>query len=138
VGERAVSHRAHGVADMTPRAVLEKWIALFNAADAEGIAALYAADAVNHQVALEPVVGRDAIRDMFARDFAAASMVCIPDAIHEAGDVVALEWKDPIGLRGCGFFTVKDGRITFQRGYWDKLSFLRLHNLPLEGTPERS
>ena len=39
--------------------------------------------------------------------------------------------KDPLGLRGCGFFTVSNGLITFQRGYWDKLSFLRLHNLPL-------
>lgn len=117
---------------MTPRDVLGKWIALFNAADVDGIAALYATDAVNHQVALERVVGRDAIRAMFKREFEAATMVCIPDAIHEAGDVVALEWKDPMGLRGCGFFTVKDGLITFQRGYWDKLSFLRLYNLPLE------
>jgi hypothetical protein len=26
---------------------------------------------------------------------------------------------------------VRDGRIAFQRGYWDKLSFLRQHGLPL-------
>jgi hypothetical protein len=32
--------------------------------------------------------------------------------------------------RGCGFFTVQAGRITFQRGYWDKLSFPRMHGLP--------
>jgi limonene-1,2-epoxide hydrolase len=118
---------------MTPRAVLETWISRFNAADVDGIASLYAPDAVNHQVALEPVIGRAAIRDMFEREFGTAEMVCIPEAIHEAGDVVALEWKDPLGLRGCGFFTVKNGLITFQRGYWDKLSFLKLHNLPLEG-----
>jgi hypothetical protein len=24
-----------------------------------------------------------------------------------------------------------DGQIAFQRGYWDKLSFLRLHGLPM-------
>ena len=117
---------------MTPRAVLEKWVSLFNAADVDGLAALYSADAINHQVALEPVVGREAIRAMFVREFANAEMVCVPDAIHEAGDVVALEWKDPKGLRGCGFFTIRNGLITFQRGYWDKLSFLRLHDLPLE------
>ena len=120
--------------DLSPRAVLEKWISLFNDGDVDGIAALYSPDAINHQVALEPVVGRDAIRDMFAREFAAATMVCIPDRIHEAGEVVALEWKDPKGLRGCGFFTVRNGLITFQRGYWDKLSFLRLHNLPIESS----
>src|SRR5687767_11681209 len=116
---------------MKPRDVLEKWIALFNAADVDGLAALYAEDAVNHQVALEPVVGREAIRAMFVREFRTATMVCIPDAIHESGVVVALEWKDPLGLRGCGFFTIEDGLITLQRGYWDKLSFLKLHNLPL-------
>ena len=80
----------------------------------------------------EPVKGRAAIREMFAREFAAAEMVCIPEIIHEAGDVAILEWRDPMGLRGCGFFTVKDGRIAFQRGYWDKLSFLKLHGLPIE------
>ena len=117
---------------MTPRDVLEKWIALFNAVDVDGLANLYAPDAINHQVALDPVQGREAIRAMFKREFASAKMVCIVEAIHEAGDVVALEWKDPLGLRGCGFFTIKNGLITFQRGYWDKLSFLRIHNLPLD------
>jgi hypothetical protein len=31
------------------------------------------------------------------------------------------EWRDPLGVRGCGFFWVKDDRIMFQRVYWDKL-----------------
>ena len=117
---------------MTPREVLELWLDRFNAADAAGLAELYREDAINHQVTQEPVQGREAIRAMFEREFGAAEMVCIPEAIHEAGDVVALEWRDPLGLRGCGFFTIRDGRIAFQRGYWDKLSFLKLHGLPLE------
>jgi len=28
--------------------------------------------------------------------------------------------------------TLCEGRISFQRGYWDKLSFLKMHGLPLE------
>ena len=28
-------------------------------------------------------------------------------------------------------FHVAGGKIQFQRCYWDKLSFLKLHNLPL-------
>ena len=79
-----------------------------------------------------PVEGREAIRAMFEREFATAEMVCIIEAIHAAGEVVALEWCDPLRLRGCGFFTVREGRISFQRGYWDKLSFLKMHGLPLE------
>jgi ketosteroid isomerase-like protein len=117
---------------MTPREVVETWVERFNAGDVAGLAALYHPDAVNHQVTQDPVEGREAIRAMFEREFAAAEMVCIPEAIHEAGDVAALEWRDPLGLRGCGFFTVRDGLIAFQRGYWDKLSFLRLHGLPVE------
>lgn len=35
-----------------------------------------------------------------------------------------LEWKEPLGLRGCGLFRVRDGKIAFQRGYFDRQSFL--------------
>jgi limonene-1,2-epoxide hydrolase len=114
---------------MTPRQVLQKWIDAFNLADTEAISALYHPNAVNHQVANEPVTGREAIRQMFATEFANAEMVCIPENIFEDGEWAILEWKDPKGLRGCGFFHIKDGRIIFQRGYWDKLSFYRLHNI---------
>ena len=117
---------------MTPRETVEEWVRRFNAADVAGLAALYHDNAVNHQVTQDPVEGQKAIRAMFELEFANADMTCIPEVIHEAGDVAILEWRDPLGLRGCGFFTVRDGRIAFQRGYWDKLSFLKLHGLPLE------
>ena len=117
---------------MSPKEVIEAWVTRFNAGDAVAIAERYHIDAVNHQVAQEPIEGRDNIRANFEREFAAAEMVCIPEAIHEAGEVIALEWRDPLGLRGCGFFTIRDERIAFQRGYWDKLSFLRMHGLPIE------
>ena len=112
---------------MTPADVLDRWIEAFNAADVDALAALYHADAVNHQVANDPVEGREAIRAMFAREFAAAGMVCIPENRFADGDWAILEWRDPKGFRGCGFFQVLDGRIAFQRGYWDRLSFERLY-----------
>ena len=52
--------------------------------------------------------------------------------IFEDGEWAIMEWKGSLGLRGCGFFHVKDNKIVFQRGYWDKLSFLKQHNLPIE------
>lgn len=118
----------------TPREVVEHWVGRFNAADLDGLAALYAENAVNHQVVADPVSGRPAIRAMFAREFAKADMTCIVEAIHEADDreTVALEWSDPNGLRGCGFFTVRGGEIVFQRGYFDSLAFTRLQSLPIE------
>ena len=116
---------------MTPRQIVEEWVACFNRADAQAIAGLYAKDATNHQVVREPVVGRDAIQAMFAREFSEAKMVCLVENIFQDGDWAILEWTDPVGLRGCGFFQVRNDKIVFQRGYFSELSFLRLHGLPL-------
>ena len=110
---------------MRPKEVVRRFVERFNAADAEGLAALYAENAVNHQVANEPVGGRAAIKAMFEREFAAAEMICIVENLFEDGEWAILEWRDPKGLRGCGFFHVVDDKIIFQRGYWDKLTFLR-------------
>lgn len=115
----------------SPKQLVEHWVDIFNQGSATEIAELYHTDAVNHQVANEPVVGRDAIQEMFKNEFEAADMVCIVEHIFEDGEWAILGWKDPLGLRGCGFFHIVDGKIKFQRGYWDKLSFLRMHNLPL-------
>lgn len=112
---------------MTPIEVLDRWIAAFNAADPDALAALYHPDAINHQVVREPVAGRDAIRAMFAAEFAAAEMVCIAENKFTDGEWAILEWRDPKGLRGCGFFHVVEGRIVFQRGYWDRLSAKMLY-----------
>ena len=116
---------------MQPRELIRSWVEAFNRADAEALADLYADDAVNHQVAEAPVHGRAAIRQMFVAGFASARMTCIVENVFEDGEWAILEWRDPLGLRGCGFFHVVDGRIVFQRGYWDKLSFLRQQGLPL-------
>jgi len=109
---------------MQPREVVQVWVEAFNRGDSAGLAALYAEDAVNHQVAESPVVGREAIREMFAAGFASARMTCLVENLFQDDDWAILEWRDPLGLRGCGFFQVKAGKIVFQRGYWDKITFL--------------
>ena len=116
---------------MQPREVVQTWVDAFNRADIESLAALYTDDAVNHQAPESPVEGRAAIRAMFEAGFAETEMVCIPENIFQDGEWAILEWRDPLGLRGCGFFHIRDGKIEFQRGYWDKLSFLRLHGMPI-------
>ena len=117
--------------NITPKELIRKWVDAFNEANADKLSELYHDDAINHQVTNEPVVGKAAIREMFVGEFNQADMTCIVENIFEDGDWGILEWKDPLGLRGCGFFHVDDGKIKFQRGYGDKLSFLRMHNLPL-------
>lgn len=116
---------------MTPKQLVEKWVEAFNEASPDELAALYHENAVNHQITQEPVEGKQEIKNMFTNEFASANMKCIVEQIFEDGEWAILEWKDPLGLRGCGFFHVVDDKIKFQRGYWDKLSFLRMHNLPL-------
>jgi limonene-1,2-epoxide hydrolase len=113
---------------MQPKEVLLEWINAFNEADSNALAKLYHEDAVNHQVANEPVKGKTAIQKMFEDEFAMAKMVCLPENIFEDGEWAIMEWKDPKGLRGCGFFYIIDSRIKLQRGYWDKLSFLKLYD----------
>jgi limonene-1,2-epoxide hydrolase len=119
------------VTNKKPKEVVQAWVEAFNRGDADAIAALYAEDATNHQVVREAVRGRDAIREMFSREFAEAEMKCVVENLFEDGDWAILEWRDPLGLRGCGFFQVLDGRIHFQRGYWDRLTFVRQHGLPV-------
>lgn len=116
---------------MRPKEVLEIFIQAFNNADKDALADLYSDNAINHQVAENPIAGREAIRKIFADSFAEADMTCIVENIFEDGEWAIMEWRDPLGLRGCGFFHIVDSKIVFQRGYWDKLSFLRQHGLPI-------
>ena len=138
--QRAEARKKRGIAALSqtkslkntsPKQLVSRWVELFNKADVSGLTELYHDDAVNHQVANEPVEGKENIHTMFAREFDAAEMICVVENLFEDGEWAILEWKDPLGLRGCGFFHVVDGKIKFQRGYWDKLSFLRQRELPI-------
>ncbi len=137
---------------MNPKQVVESWIAAFNRQDADALAALYAEEATNFQVAFEPVVGRDAIRQMFAEGFAGfPDMGFEVENLLEDGEWAVLEWKGwgthlgafdghaPSGkdfkLRGCGFFQVRDGLIQYQRGYFDRATWFGQIGLPLEAGP---
>lgn len=90
---------------MSPRQVVQAWVARFNAADIDGLAALYAETAINHQVVTEPLHGQAAIHRLFEVEFGRAQMVCLVENLFEDGEWAILEWRDPNGLRGCGFFT---------------------------------
>jgi hypothetical protein len=118
---------------MKPRELVQAWVDAFNKRDADKLASFYSENATNHQVVEAPLVGREAIRRMFVEGFALFEMVCIPENIFEDGEWAILEWRDPLGLRGCGFFHIRDGLIEFQRGYWDKLTFLKIHGLEQDG-----
>ncbi len=116
---------------MKPKELIIKWVELFNKENAEDLADLYHEDAVNHQVPNAPVESKESIHEMFINEFAMFEMDCIVENLFEDGEWAILEWKGKTGLRGCGFFHIIDGKIKLQRGYWDKLSFLKEQNKPL-------
>lgn len=116
---------------MNPKELIRTWVELFNRADHDALSEMYHEDAVNHQVALEPVSGKENIRKMFRDEFSRAKMVCIVERVFSDENWGILEWKDPNGLRGCGFFEFQGSKIKLQRGYWDQLTFLRAQGLPL-------
>jgi limonene-1,2-epoxide hydrolase len=118
---------------MTPKETILQWVEVFNTGDARALAEFYAEDAINHQIPNKAVVGKQRIREMFEHEFAQAKMTCLIQNLFEDGEWAILEWKDPKGLRGCGFFHIQKGKIVMQRGYWDKMSFLRQHGLPVTG-----
>ena len=109
---------------MKSKEVLQIWVDRFNQCDYEGLSELYSNDAINHQTALGIIEGKETIKQFFKEDFEKHEMVCIVENIFEDGNVAILEWKDPKGLRGCGFFWIEDDKIVYQRGYFDKLSFM--------------
>ena len=117
---------------MKPTDLMREWIKRFNAADIEGLADFYAENAVNEQAVFsEPLVGREAIRRLLEIDFGRAKMRCIEERIYECGDTAILQWNDPMGLKGCGFFQFKDGQIIHQKGYFDQLTFFKTQGLPI-------
>ncbi len=119
---------------MSPKQLVQEWVSRFNKADIDGLASLYAEDATNHQVVTEPLRGREAIRRLFETEFGRADMTCIIENLFEDGEWAILEWRDPHGLRGCGFFHVQGDKIAFQRGYFDQLSFFRQQGIPVPDT----
>lgn len=42
-----------------------------------------------------------------------------------------VQWTDPAGLEGRGFFRFRDGKIIHQKGYFDQLTFFRAQGLPV-------
>ena len=116
---------------MTPTEVVKAWLRAFNRADPDAMASFYAPTASLHLVPEQPVLGLDAIHDEFVALFSGPEQIWMVENLFENGEWAILEWRDPQGLRGSGFFQVLDGQIALQRSYLDRLSFLRQHGLPV-------
>jgi steroid delta-isomerase-like uncharacterized protein len=135
------------------REVSDRYTDLINAHDAEAIAALYADDGVLSDPTGE-YRGREAIVEYWQGFFQTFPDISGRDEFEaESGDTAINEWstsgtnegplETPEGtipatgkrvtLRGCDAMTVRGGRITSHRVYYDQLSFLGQLGLVPEG-----
>lgn len=133
----------------SPKQVLHAWTAAYNERDPYALAALYHEDAENTQVALgAPLRGKEALLESFLSFFRA-----FPDNythienLFEDGEWAIIEWSGggtfladlegvaatgkSFTLRGCGFFHIVDGKIRFQRGYFDKHTWFSQIGMPM-------
>jgi limonene-1,2-epoxide hydrolase len=100
--------------------------------DIDALVELFADDAVYHNIPMDPIVGRDAIREALVGFLATLGEMSF-DTLHilSDGPVVATERIDhfvrdgrDIALPVAGFFEVDaDGRITAWRDYFDMAMF---------------
>ena len=92
---RAVGWRRCVEGTSGPTEVVKSWIDAFNNADVERLANLYHENAIDDEVANALVDGREAIRQLFATQFANTQMICIPENIFEEG-----QWAFPLRKTG--------------------------------------
>ncbi|MFD4467712.1 SgcJ/EcaC family oxidoreductase [Rhodococcus sp. NPDC058505] len=113
---------------MTPDQLVTEFCARWKDADADALAAYFTEDAVYHNIPMQPIVGRDAIREFIA-GFLGQTGGVEYRVHHQAttGPVVMNERTDVFTIGGTtielpvmGVFEVtEDGRISGWRDYFD-------------------
>jgi limonene-1,2-epoxide hydrolase len=113
-------------------AVVRELIAAFNANDVDRVLAFFTADAVYHNIPVQPVSGTAAIRAVLAGFMGMASEIdwVVRNLAETRDGVVLTERVDRFLVRGrwielpvMGAFEVRDGRITAWRDYFDMKQF---------------
>ena len=120
--------------------VVRDFCTAFARKNLEELLNFFTADAVYHNIPLEPVHGRDAIRNTFETFVAPADKVEF-EILHmaSADDVVFNERIDRFVIAGkqvalpvAGVFVIRDGKIAAWRDYFDVNMFMS-QMAPAEG-----
>jgi limonene-1,2-epoxide hydrolase len=113
-------------------ALVERFCAAWNKADVPTIIDFFTDDAVYHNMPIQPIQGKDAIKGMIEQ-FMAPFDGCDWEVLNiaAAGDVVLTERVDKflgakqIELPVMGTFEIKDGKIAAWRDYFDLAAWTR-------------
>jgi len=125
--------RMNGQAAGDPWRVVERMLAGWHALDAAAVIDWFAEDAVMHNMMMDPLEGKAAIRGLLDMFFARAEKVemeIVSRAV--AGDTVMIERRDHFVWNGrtgtlpvVGVFEVRDGLIRSWREYFDRPTYER-------------
>jgi limonene-1,2-epoxide hydrolase len=116
----------------TPIETVRRFCAVWSNVDPEAIAEFFADDAVYHNIPMDPITGRDAIKSFIAGfaggaeqiDFRVRNIVADGDVVlTERVDVFLLP-SGKVELPVMGTFEVKDGKIAAWRDYFDMKQFM--------------
>ncbi|MFG1785366.1 nuclear transport factor 2 family protein [Rhodococcus oryzae] len=122
---------------MNPESVVTEFCALWAQADPDAIVEYFAEDAVYHNIPMEPVVGKSAIKD-FITGFLGSFGGIAFNVHHQVanGSIVMNERTDVFAINGkqidlpvVGVFEIApDGKIVAWRDYFDMTPLTALGN----------
>jgi limonene-1,2-epoxide hydrolase len=116
----------------TPIEVVRRFCAVWSNVDPDDIAEFFTDDAVYHNIPMDPITGRDAIKSFIAGfaggaeqiDFRVRNIVADGDVVlTERIDVFVLP-NGKVELPVMGTFEVRDGKIAAWRDYFDMKQFM--------------
>jgi limonene-1,2-epoxide hydrolase len=116
-----------------PLEVVTRFCAAWGAVDVEALGAFFTDDAVYHNIPVDPVVGRDAIKATIAGFTAGVARIEFevvqivgdgPVVLTERIDRFFRDGRPPIELPVMGAFEVRDGLIAAWRDYFDMNQFM--------------
>lgn len=117
---------------MRPIDVVRRFLDAWNANDLEAVVALLADDVVYHNLPVEPIRGREAVRAYLHGKGGFDWVDWKLHAIAESGNTVLTERSDDFGIGGVdvslpvmGAFEVQAGLITAWRDYFDLATYRR-------------
>ena len=128
-GRRRAGARRGGVS-VDPKQVVEDFVEAWNRMDLEGILDAMAEDVHYHNVPLEPLDGKAAVREYLEAAWRFEEVDWEMLNLAVAGDVVLTERVDrfviqgsPVSLPVMGAFEIRDGKIAAWRDYFDLASY---------------
>jgi len=116
----------------TPIEVVRRFCAVWSNVNPDEIAEFFSDNAVYHNIPMDPLTGRDAIKTFIAGFAGSAKQIDFRvNYIVADGDVVLTERVDvfelpngKVELPVMGTFEVKDGKIAAWRDYFDMKQFM--------------